>query len=242
MLDGLHQKIFPGNISNIQIKDILEKNGWKNEIIMPNTNDDPKDNEEFKWQISKWNGEVYRPLTKREEYAESCRKSKENEDLIERYCYDIRGIIPWYDITYDEKESLLARRVEAAAKSTELTEQQQEDQEFQRTLEILYRTKKPEGMSDKEWAAKKREARKLRREIKKENDDDFELKYQGSATGIFNDRVGKLHYMCYCTGRDIRNGRVCKVCKLSKKVDEYMLNLFKDAAEGRASSSVMRGG
>jgi hypothetical protein len=120
-----------------------------------------------------------------------------------------------------------------------LTEQQQEDQEFQRTLEILYRTEKPEGMTDKEWTLKKREARKLHREIKKESNDDLDLKYHGSATGIFNDRVDKLHYMCYCTGRDIRNGRVCKICKLSKKVDEYMLNLFKDAAEGRSPSRIV---
>jgi hypothetical protein len=240
MLDGLHEKVFPG-LSNVQIKDFLQGNGWPRPIVIPNTNDDPNDKEDFRWYVALRDGTVDRPLTKREEYAKSCREAKEREDPIERYCYDIRGIEPWYNITYDEKERFQARREEERTKNSELTEQQQEDQEFQRILDVLYRTEKPEGITDKEWAAKKREARKLRREIKKESDDDFELKYHGSATGILNDRVNKLHYMCYCTGRDIRNGKVCKICKLAKKADEYLVSLFKDAAEGRASSNITRG-
>jgi hypothetical protein len=93
MLDGLHEKVF-SRLTNVQIKDILERNNWPRPIVTPNTNDDPNDKEDFKWYVCLRDGTVNRTLTEREEYAESCRKAKERGDPIERYCYDIRGIAP----------------------------------------------------------------------------------------------------------------------------------------------------
>ena len=239
LLDDLHEKIFP-RLNNVQIKDLLEKNGWPDSNKTPNTNDDPNDFEEFRWFIRRWNGTVDRYPTEREEYAKLRREAKESEDPIERYCYDIRGIIPWYDITYDEKKRLTATREEryrgtSIAGRKEPTDEQQERQEWLETTNILSLAQKPERMTDKEWATKKKVAKKLRRELKRERDDDMKL-WSNNPTGMFNRRVDNLRLMCYCNGRVIRNGRICKICRLAKKVDEYMLNLFKDAAEGRSSN------
>ena len=59
-----------------------------------------------------------------------------------------------------------------------------------------------------------------------------------AALVTLNHRVDKLHYLCYRTRRDMKNGRICKVCRLAKKVDDFMLGLFKDAAKGRTPSSI----
>ena len=234
LLRDLQDKVFPG-LHNIEIRDILSKQGWPKPIVTPNNNKDPNDQEEFEWYPI-YDGTIFRNPTERESYAELCRKAKERETQIERYCYDIRGIEPWYNLPYPTDEELERDRARLASeKKRGPTEDQLKYQQYSEALHILERKDKPEGMTNKEWAAKRREARKLRKEIKKQNKDDFDLKYHHSSVGIFEHRVNKLRSMCYCTAEGMRKGYVCKVCKLTKKVDDYMMSLFKDAAEGRSS-------
>jgi hypothetical protein len=45
---------------------------------------------------------------------------------------------------------------------------------------------------------------------------------------------------CQCEAEDLRRGINCKICKLMLKVDNYMMNLFRDAAEGRAPGFFFR--
>jgi hypothetical protein len=234
LADGL-VTVYPGS-SIIDISNMPKKNDWK--ITSLNTNDDPNDNEEFSWRV-RYDGFVFRNLTVREEYLKSCREAKEREDIIEHYCYRIRGVIPYYELTFEEKQRLNSRAKSATvdSNSIRITEEKQEDNQWSETAKILYFQKKPEGMTDKEWQAERREARKLRRELMKERDADMRL-WQHNATGVLGHRVDRLRFMCNCTGKDIRNGRICKVCKLTKKVDNYMLDLFKSAAEGRSSNNI----
>jgi hypothetical protein len=91
---------------------------------------------------------------------------------------------------------------------------------------------RPDNMSKEQFHAMKAANRRLRDEIMREGKLDTKLKFNNS-TWVLEHRISRMAFRCYCTGEGIRNGRVCKICKLSKKVDDYMLNLFKDAAEGR---------
>jgi len=44
---------------------------------------------------------------------------------------------------------------------------------------------------------------------------------------------------CQCEAEDKTRNK-CKICKLMLKVDNYMMNLFRDAAEGRAPEFFFR--
>ncbi|MPZ07236.1 MAG: hypothetical protein GEU26_12620 [Nitrososphaeraceae archaeon] len=80
-------------------------------------------------------------------------------------------------------------------------------------------------------------SQKTTKRIKKERNADMKL-WHNNATGELGHRVDKLRFMCYCRGKYIRSRRICKICKLAKKIDDYMLDLFKSAAEGRSSSNI----
>jgi hypothetical protein len=116
-------------LSIINIRDKLKENNWK--ITSPNTNNDPNDNEEFSWHV-RYDGFVDRKLTMREEYAKSCREAKEREDIIEHYCYEIRGIIPYYELTFEEKQRLgsRAKSTSADSNSMHISEEIQEDSQW----------------------------------------------------------------------------------------------------------------
>jgi hypothetical protein len=49
-------------------------------------------------------------------------------------------------------------------------------------------------------------------------------------------RTSTRNFMCRCTGESLRNGKICDICKLTERANDYMLNMFKDAAEGRSST------
>lgn len=43
---------------------------------------------------------------------------------------------------------------------------------------------------------------------------------------------------CQCKAENLKQGIYCKTCKLMLKVHEYMMDLFKDAAEGRSTTGI----
>jgi hypothetical protein len=51
---------------------------------------------------------------------------------------------------------------------------------------------------------------------------------------VFKKRIGETG--CKCEGEHIRvAGEYCDTCRLIVKVDEYMMNIFRNAAQGRTS-------
>jgi hypothetical protein len=156
---------------------------------------------------------------RRNEWSTVCKEAKENEDPIEHYAYKILGRTPWYEQIfedYDEKESEMKRHMDQAIAA------------YLKDNEIWVR--QPRKKSLKELEAAKRESRRLMKEIRRENKLDDKLK-EMTPTRILDKKVSKLRSMCCCTGESLRNGELCDICKLTKGVDSYMMNLFKEAAE-----------
>jgi hypothetical protein len=50
---------------------------------------------------------------------------------------------------------------------------------------------------------------------------------------LIEKRIRKLR--CECEAEKMRQGIFCPTCRLLVKVNDYLLDLFKDAAEGRSS-------
>jgi hypothetical protein len=82
----------------------------------------------------------------------------------------------------------------------------------------------------------KEEERKKRRlvgEERKLGKSDWNLKYHGTPNHLIEKRIRKLR--CECEAEKMRQGIFCPTCRLLVKVNDYLLDLFKDAAEGRSS-------
>ena len=145
--------------------------------------------------------------------------SKEEEEegsIMERYCEKIANTDPNY-------RASISIRLKEGSRGTKEWEWIEEVQD----MRIVDR---PAGMSKEEWHTQKESNRRYRDELLAEQKLNKKLR-ENSATWVLHHRVGDIN--CYCTGEGLRNGRVCKLCKLARRVDDYMLNLFKDAAEGR---------
>jgi hypothetical protein len=91
---------------------------------------------------------------------------------------------------------------------------------------------KPKRMSDEEWIKRKRE------------DDHVEHKNVASTTltrlGAYT--LVDIHHKvdsiwCDCEPEQLRRGIYCRTCRLVLRVDKYMMELFKDVAEGRSPST-----
>jgi hypothetical protein len=79
-----------------------------------------------------------------------------------------------------------------------------------------------------------KEERKQYRLDKKQREKDRQLENTSPIT-VFERRIGEIG--CECEGERIRvAGEYCDTCRLIVKVDEYMMNLFRNAAQGRISS------
>ena len=89
-------------------------------------------------------------------------------------------------------------------------------------------------MSDEEYAKKKREIR--RRKIQENKDARADQAIRAN-TPWWKVQEKVFYIRCECEADYLRLGIQCKTCRLMSKVDRYMMELFKDAAEGRTSSS-----
>jgi hypothetical protein len=84
----------------------------------------------------------------RKEWKEHCERLKKNENPIERYCYDIRGIKAMYEYGFEEYLHLQAEN------------ESQAFNEIDKHLELErfgYRRTKPEAMTNKQWQDLKRQ-------------------------------------------------------------------------------------
>jgi hypothetical protein len=140
-----------------------------------------------------------------------------NEDIIERYCNKILGIVPEYEISYDEMVKI---REDNFNYRRQILEQEMSDSN-KRMYEMTEAEKQVE-----------RKKRRLTKEESKINKSDYNLKHHGTPKYIFYKRIDKVH--CDCEVDNMRQGIFCKPCMLLKKAYDYTLDLFKDAAEGRS--------
>lgn len=153
-----------------------------------------------------------------EEWNAICERQRQKETPIERYCNDILGIKPDYKMTFEEHKHL---------EKDSWNERCEEMDQIDRYEDFFY--EKPDGMTNKEWREKKRLI-KLKR---KQRESDLEFQITSSPNWLIKETIDKIQ--CRCTAEGLRNGIVCDTCKLLVKVNDYMMNLFKDAAEGRSS-------
>lgn len=92
------------------------------------------------------------------------------------------------------------------------------------------RARKPENMSSEEYQKKLRDLKGQATQLRREHETDDVI--QSHTPGrIFRNKVSAIH--CSCKAENLRRGIYCKTCKLMLRVDKYMMELFKDAAEGR---------
>ena len=224
LAEGLRQ-IYPG-LSMVKIRNKIKRTYW--EITSPNTNGDPNDNEDFKWYVH-GDGTVHRVLTEHEQNEKVRRerpkkfpeRSEEEDIFLMNYYYQILRRVAWFDQSFDEIELRERRSGSVTCRNAIL------DQELERRNLVC--GSKPGGMTNKEWQTAS--ARGFDRDAKTQADIDWKFR-QNNPTNVLYHRVKKIYYMCECTRESLRNGKICNICKLSKMVNVYVLNLFKNAAEG----------
>lgn len=159
-------------------------------------------------------------LEQKRKWLEHCEEQKKQEDPIERYCYDIRCEIPDYEISFEvrQKEIKELRQIRDAILK--------EEQDAQ-TTDV-----KPQGMTNKQWSKEKRKTKRLKREERHQEEADRMLEQQ-SPIYMFRQRVKKIG--CRCEAEEMRRGIFCETCKLIRRVNEYMLDLFMNASQGRTA-------
>jgi hypothetical protein len=104
-------------------------------------------------------------------------------------------------------------------------EEQERDAERQPT--------KPDGMTKLQWQKEIRNKKRLIIEQRKQGQSDWNLKQNLTPFQLFSNRLDKIS--CRCEAEEMRAGRFCDTCKLIVKINEYTLDLFKRASQGRTS-------
>lgn len=153
---------------------------------------------------------------------------KEETYLIKRYVSQIYNKVDYRDQSYEDLEESEARskRREEENKNTET----KLDRIFK---EDSILSKKPEWMSEEKWLKTKQEilARRDQEDIEYKTD---RVIIRHTPWWVFHQKVTAI--WCDCRPEQMRRGIYCKTCKLVLKADKYMMELFKDAAEGRSPS------
>ena len=150
----------------------------------------------------------------KKEWGENCKIMREQAkkgDPIVRYCDDIRGGIPYYELSFEEMQEL---------------EDENNEERKDRMDELL----------NNRFTDTKRSTKEERRQYrldKKQREKDRQLE-NTTPIRIFERRVRKIG--CECEGERIRvAGEYCEICRLIVKANGYMMNLFRNAAQGRTS-------
>jgi hypothetical protein len=157
----------------------------------------------------------------RQEWQEYCNRKMKEEDPIERYCYQIRGETPDYEMSFEQSEKLDQESMHA----------RQETLKQERYMQQERRLTKPEGITKTKWIKDQRKKGRLHKEEQKQRKADRRLEWYGRPVNLFSDRIAKIG--CECEAEQMRRGVFCDTCKLIVKVNEYMLELFKRTAQGR---------
>jgi hypothetical protein len=158
---------------------------------------------------------------KKREWKDWQEKLRKEKDPIERYCYDIHGERADYEITYEEMKEDMATIVRAMI----AIDEQNRDAERQPT--------KPDGMTKLQRQREMRNKKRLLAEKRKQLQSDWNLKQNITPFRLFSKRLDKIR--CRCKAEEMRAGRFCDTCKLILKINEYTLDLFKRASQGRTS-------
>lgn len=160
-------------------------------------------------------------LVEKREWLDYCNEQKKREDPIERYSYDIRCEIADYELSFEEHQ----KETEELWQMREALLKEEQDAQ---TIGV-----KPEGMTNKEWSKEKRKRKRLYREEVKQRESDKRLEWDATPFRVFCKRVSKIE--CRCEAEAMRTGIFCDTCKLIIKVNEYMLDLFKNTSQGRST-------
>ena len=159
----------------------------------------------------------------RKEWKEDIEKRRKDPNLLlKHYCYEIRNELDPCDQTFEDYIQTLQESWKAGHSPNEVLNNID--------YSLLYTNKKPEGMSDKEFIKKRKELRKQRKQENKERKADQVLE-QNTPFWILWNKIRIIS--CQCTAEGLRQGINCDTCKLFLRVDNYMMDLFKDVAEGR---------
>jgi len=151
----------------------------------------------------------------RKEWEKECERQKQEEDIIERYCYDIRGIKARYEYGFEEYLHLQAEHQHHLSNETEkLFELEQ----------FGYKTTKPEGMTNKQWQDVKRQKKLELKEEKERRESNRELESK-SPFHLLLKRIEKID--CNCEAEQMRQNRYCNTCQLLIGINEYLLDRFK---------------
>ena len=159
-------------------------------------------------------------------WKEYCKQKNKEEDLIERYCYDIRGESPDYEITFEDMIKIRREGDQAARMSEKF-----DDINRQRRLI----QNKPEGMTTKQWIKENKRKRLLLKEQMKQEQLDSHLESSKNPLSLFVNTLEKVG--CRCKADQMRRGIFCDTCRLIVKVNEYTLDLFNRASKGRTSDT-----
>jgi len=93
---------------------------------------------------------------------------------------------------------------------------------------------KTEAVAKSEWEKQKKRNRLLAIEQRKERKANWELK-MNSPVHMFSKMIDKIG--CRCEAEEMRAGKFCDTCTLIVKVNEYTVDLFKRASQGRTSDN-----
>jgi hypothetical protein len=224
--EGLKQ-IYP-DLSMVKIRNKIKRSYW--EMTSPNTNYDPNDNEEFQWYV-RGDGTIHRVLTERErhekdkcEWKEKFSEGCKEEDILVYYCYQILTRKPWRGQSSDMIEVMKGRFDSDTCK-------QAINEEIEKRMDLIYGSKYEE-IKNKAWQTVS--TRGSNRDSKMQA-----IFRQNNPPNVLYLMARKLLYMCECTEDELRNEKICNVCKLTKMANIHMLNLFRDAAEGRSSIGIL---
>jgi hypothetical protein len=165
--------------------------------------------------------EVFGAEARKQEWKDWQEKQKKEEDPIECYCYDIRGEMADYEITYEENKQNEATKVRTLIALEK------------RKIEDERQPPKPAGMTNLQWQKEMRNKKRLLAEKKQQGRSDRNLKQNITPLQLFSKRLDKIS--CRCEAEEMRAGRFCDTCRLIVKINEYTLDLFKRASQGRTS-------
>jgi uncharacterized protein YozE (UPF0346 family) len=219
---GEYIRDFPGfpkkSIDRQEIYDLLKNIGAYKYVL-----------KEFErsWEAYVSSSKAPREVKKQRWEEERAQYQKEETYLIKRYVSQIRNKVDYRDQSYEELE----RHREAE------TDTKAYDERMARVDRIIkedgFLAEKPRSMSEQEWVKRKREIRARRIHESSEYNADMAI-ITHTPWWIFHDKVNAI--WCDCEPEQLRRGIYCKTCKLVLKADKYMMELFKDAAEGRSPS------
>ncbi|MGA8844792.1 MAG: hypothetical protein WB511_14505, partial [Nitrososphaeraceae archaeon] len=141
-------------------------------------------------------------------------RSKE-KDILLNYCYQIPRRMSWFDQSFDE---IGVREMGSDSDSCKkaILDQEVERRDFIHRREPTNKLLQTESASYRD---------------SKKHDDIYWKCRKNNPTNTLYCTISKIVFMCECTEDSLRNGKICNVCKLTKMVNTYILNLFREAAE-----------